>query len=86
MTVKFGKYESISSASGLYKAEKKDSHYELINGQGKVLYNMDNVDLKTYSDGNTYSILEDKKKKTYTVLNYEGKKLETFAKDENEKD
>lgn len=86
MTVKFGKYKNISSASGLYKAEKENNHYELINGQGKVLYNMDSVDLKTYLDGDTYSILEDKKKKTYTVLNYEGKKLETFAKDENEKE
>lgn len=86
MTVKFGKYKNISNASGLFKAEKKNGHYELINGHGKVLYNMDYVDLKTYTDGDTYSILEDNKKKTYTVLNYEGKKLETFAKEENEKE
>lgn len=84
-SVDFGKYNYISQVAGLYKAQKDKDGY-IINGKGKVLYNMKEADLKTYSDADTYSILEDKKKNNYYVLNYQGKTMATFPIIKNQKD
>lgn len=86
MTVDFGKYTYITDAAGMYKVHGEDYHYYLINGEGKVLYDMENMNLDTFIGADTYSILEDKNSKTYKVLNYEGKAIISFPINENAKD
>lgn len=86
MTVDFGKYDYITNAAGMYKVHDKDYHYYLINGSGKVLYDMENMSLDTFIGANTYSILEDDKSKTYKVLNYEGQAMLTFPINDNIED
>ncbi len=84
MTVEYGKYTSISSKSGIYEAVDSDSKRYLINGKGKVLYNLDDFDLKTYNSDVLYSILEDESSGKYYVLNSNGETLESFDIASNE--
>lgn len=86
MTVDFGKYEYITGAAGMYKVHGDDYHYFLINGEGKVLYDLEDMDLDTFIGADTYSILEDTKNKVYKVLNYEGKSMVSFPIDSDAKD
>lgn len=84
MTVDFGKYDSITSKNGVYEVRDKDSKSYLINGNGKVLYNLENASLHTYTDSDYYSILEDRKAKKYYVLGSNGEELESFNITSNE--
>ncbi len=77
MTVDFGKYKRIISSSGLYEVSTEDYHSFLINGTGKVLYDLEDKDVINFSDG-YYSILKDTKNKTYSLLNDQGKILKSF--------
>ncbi len=77
MTVDFGKYSYITTAAGMYKVHGEDYHYLLIDGTGKVLYDLEDNDLDTFIGG-YYSILEEKSTKTYKVLNYQGKVMTSF--------
>ena len=86
MTVDFGKYNYITDAAGMYKVHGEDYHYFLINGEGKVLYDLEDMDLDTFIGADTYSILEDTKNKVYRVLNYEGKAMVSFPIDSNAED
>lgn len=86
MTVNFEKYDYITPAVGMYKVRGEDYHYYLINGLGKVLYDMENMSLYTSISADTYSVLEDEKSKTYKVLNYEGKVMSTIPIDNNVED
>lgn len=78
MTVDFGKYDSITSKAGIYEVSDSDSKKYLINGNGKVLYNLDNADLQTYDSDVLYSILEDENTGKYYVLNSKGEVLKSF--------
>lgn len=78
MIVDFGKYDSITSKAGIYEVIDSDSKKYLINGNGKVLYNLDNFDLKTYNSDVLYSILEDDDNGKYYVLNSKGEALKSF--------
>ncbi len=81
MTVPLGKYEYIFPENGLYKVsqDKNDTYiHNLINGHGKVLYNLDEVELKSYIAA-PILIIELKKDKKYKVLNAKGKEVLSFA-------
>ena len=65
MTVDFGTYESITSKNGVYEARDKNSKSYIINGKGKVLYNLEDAVLHTYINSDYYSVLEDRKAKKY---------------------
>jgi len=86
MVVDFDKYDTIKSVAGLYKVTDKDDHEYLINGKGKVLYDMSNMELESYYDVDLYSILVDNNSKKYKVLNYNGKVLVEFNIDSNIED
>lgn len=78
MTVDFGKYKHISSDGGLYEVLESNESLNkyLINGSGKVLYNLENIEV--FSSIDYYSILKDKVKNKYTVVNYKGKEILSF--------
>ena len=84
MTVDFGKYESITSKNGVYEVRDKNSKSYLINGDGKVLYNLEDASLHTYTDSDSYSVLEDRNAKKYYVLGSNGEELESFDITSNE--
>ena len=84
MTVDFGKYDSITNKNGVYEVRDKDSKSYLINGNGKVLYTLEDASLHTYTDSDYYSILEDRKAKKYYVLGSNGEELESFDITSNE--
>lgn len=90
LTVPIGKYKYISSSGGLYEAtESTEESYNkyLINGSGKVLYDLDEITVRDFIGADTYSILEYEKENKYTVINYEGKELVSFPKvDDDEVD
>ena len=86
MTVDFGKYNYITSVDGMYKARDEDEHSYLINGSGKILYDMENASLEKFGYPNIYFILEDKKNKTYIVLNDKGQAMINFPVVDNVKD
>lgn len=78
MVIDFGKYKEISSRAGLYEVVDENDNEYLVNGNGKVLYDMKNMSLDTFIEVDLYSILTDKDSNTYKVLNYEGKVLYEF--------
>lgn len=84
MTVDFGKYESIISKNGVYEVRDKNSKSYLINGNGKILYNLENAIVHTYTTSEFYSVLEDKKNKKYYILDSDGEELESFSMNSNE--
>lgn len=81
MVIDFGKYDNIKSKAGLYEVTDKNGNSYIVNGKGKVLYDMNDAELETFIDVDLYSILTDKKNNTYKVLNYAGKTLVEFKKD-----
>lgn len=86
MVVELGKYTYISSEAGLYIVTDSMDHEYLINGKGKVLYDMDNKELKTFSGVDMYSILVDNTDNKYKLLNYEGKVLVQFTKNSSDEE
>lgn len=73
MTVDFGKYKYISSDGGMYYVRREDKQEFLINGSGKVLYELnDNTFLHTYVAQDKYLMLEDTENKFYKIINYKG--------------
>lgn len=83
MTVPLSKYKYITLKGGLYSVseitEKSYNKY-LIDGNGKILYDLDKVDVNSFTDVDTYLIIELKEENKYTVINYEGKELVSFSK------
>ncbi len=71
MTVDFDKYVFISRAGGLYEATDNSSNEYLINGKGKVVYDMNKNRLVTSSD--SFAVIADEK--GFQILNYQGKKV-----------
>ena len=87
MTVDFGKYKHISSDGGMYNVRREDNQEFLINGSGKVLYELnDNIILYTYIAEDRYLLLEDSKNKIYKLLDYKGRTLISFPMNSNEKE
>ena len=84
MTVDFGTYESITSKNGVYEARDKNSKSYIINGKGKVLYNLEDAVLHTYINSDYYSVLEDRKAKKYYALGSNGEELDSFDITSNE--
>ena len=78
MTADFGKYSNISKAAGMFKVRTEEFKYYLINGNGEMLYDLENKNLTTFIAEDSYSILEDNDSKTYKILNYEGKEIVSF--------
>ena len=74
MTVPLNKYKYITLKGGLYSVseitEKSYNKY-LIDGNGKILYDLDKVDVNSFTDVDTYLIIELKEENKYTVINYE---------------
>lgn len=87
MTVDFGKYKHISFDGGMYNVRREDNQEFLINGSGKVLYELnDNIILYTYIAEDRYLLLEDSKNKIYKLLDYKGRTLISFPMNSNEKE
>lgn len=84
MTADFGKYSNISKAAGMFKVRTEEFKYYLINGNGEMLYDLENKNLTTFIAEDSYSILEDNDSKTYKILNYEGKEIVSFPINESE--
>ena len=82
MIVDFGKYKYIYESAGLYKATDNDSNEYLLDSNGKVLFNLKNASINTYFGVSSYSLLFEKDKKKYSVLNSDGKILVTFNEKE----
>lgn len=83
MTVPLGKYKYITPKSGLYRVNEdtKESYNKyLINGEGKVLYNLDGVNVDSFIGIDTFLILELENENKYKVINYGGKELVSFPK------
>lgn len=83
MTIPLGKYKHITSRGGLYSVwEDNEESYNkyLIDGSGKILYDIKNVDINDYWGIDTFLILEYEKENKYTVINYLGKELVSFPK------
>lgn len=86
MTVDFEKYKYISSDGGMYYVRKEDNQEFLINGSGKVLYELnDNIFLHTYVVQNKYLMLEDTENKFYKIINYKGETVFSLNKVSNVK-
>ena len=83
MTVPLNKYKYITLKGGLYSVseitEKSYNKY-LIDGNGKILYDLDKVDVNSFTDVDTYLIIELKEENKYKVINYGGKELVSFSK------
>jgi len=83
LTVPLGKYEHIRLKGGLYSVSEivEDSYKDyLINGKGKVLYNLDNVNVHGFIGIDTFLILEFEKENKYVAINYDDKELVIFSK------
>lgn len=81
MTVDFEKYKYISSDGGVYYVRKEDNQEFLINGSGKVLYELnDHTFIHSYVAQNKYLMLEDTENKFYKIINYKGETV--FSLDE----
>ena len=75
--VEFGKYLSITPEAGLYIVRDKDSNKQLINGNGNVLFDLNDNELETFNTP-YYSLLKENTTKTYKVLDYQGKVMVSF--------
>lgn len=87
ITVPLGKYKYITQEGGLYSvSEYKEESYNksLVNGSGKILYNLNKVDVNSFIGTDTFLILEFEEENKYTVINYEGKELVSFPKVDDE--
>lgn len=81
MTVDFEKYKYISSDGGMYYVRKEDNQEFLINGSGKVLFELnDHTFIHSYVVQNKYLMLEDTENKFYKIINYKGETV--FSLDE----
>ena len=78
MIADFGKYESINTVAGLYKACDVDSNCYLLDGKGKILYDLKNITFDSKWFVNTFLLLKDNKNNKYIVLNYYGKEIITI--------
>ncbi len=89
MLVDFGKYKYIIDESVFFKVTDKNGDDFLIDKSGKVLYDMQNMNIDTEEQTSdlfekySYAILADEKKKTYNLLNAEGKIIFTFSMSNN---
>lgn len=72
--VEFGKYNYIKQRKGIYEVLDKDNNKYLINGKGKILYNMKDILLDTYGNFN-HLIVKNKISNTYNVINPNAKNL-----------
>lgn len=75
MTVDFSKYSHITDIRGMFEATNEDYHHYLIDGNGKVLFDMEDISFLSSSE---YLIFEDEKGKNYKLLNDNGKVIDTF--------
>jgi len=83
MTVPLGKYKYITQEGGLYSvSEDTEESYNkyLIDGSGKILYDLDDVDVDSFIGVDTFLILDFDEENKYTVINYQGKELVSFPK------
>lgn len=83
MIVPLGKYKYITQEGGLYSvSEDTEESYNkyLIDGNGKKLYDLDDVDVDSFIGVDTFLILDFDKEDKYTVINYKGKELVSFPK------
>lgn len=78
MTIDFGRYKDIESSAGLYKVHDSDYNYYLVDSHGNILYDLKDKDITTFKDINNYSILKDKNKKQYDILNNKGFSIISF--------
>lgn len=84
MIADFGDYRYIFSRAGVYNVVKEDGQGYLIDGDGKILYDMENMDFNSFGV-DTYSILEDNGNKFYRVLGYDGKVITNIPMSSNSK-
>ena len=77
MVVNFGKYKSISQKNGLFEVSDGEKRY-LLSGSGKKITDLDDVSIDTYIGILDYSLLTDYNKKSYNVLNFDGKSIYKF--------
>ena len=82
MNVDFGKYTYITDSAGMYEVYGEDHYHYLINGKGKILYDLKNMHIRTFIGVDTYSILEDENSKTYKVLDSDGHAMLTLPMNE----
>lgn len=75
-TIKIGKYNYLYSNAGLYKAVDKKYRDYLVDRNGKILYDLKEVEITTFSGVDTYMLV--KTKSETLLLNYEGEKLLTI--------
>ena len=78
MVVDFGKYKSIYSAQGLYKATDEKYNKYLLNNKGKQIADLNNNELLTYTTSERFSILYEKENGKYKVLDPKGDTLVSF--------
>lgn len=84
MKIDFNKYNNISSSSGLYEVSDESHHRYLINSNNKIIYDLENTEVHTYTNSDFYLIIEDKDDNSYKVLNYKGDTLLNLSFDNSE--
>ena len=80
MTVDFAKYSHITPIRGIFDVTNDNYHHYLINGNGKVLFDMDDISFLSSSE---HLILEDEKSKSYKLLNDNGNVIDTYFFNKN---
>lgn len=83
ITIPFDSYKSIKSETGMFKVTDNDYHSSIVDGKGKLLYGLEKANLQTYIGVDYYSIYEDENNKTYKLLDYKGKELLGFSKNDS---
>ena len=86
MLVNFGKYSDITDRSGLYEVSTEDDHEYLIDKNGKVLYNLDDIYVKSYGGNIPYLILEYRGKRQYSIIDNTGRVFLTIPEVSGAKD
>lgn len=78
MLVDFGKYKKIEKNAALYVATNNDEQEYLLDNNGRLMFDLSNKNLDTYTNISEFVIVKDYKDKKYSVINYSGKNMVSF--------
>lgn len=80
--IPYGEYNYISSYGGLYKVRSNKGH-KLLNSNGKVLFDSENIDINSYGEDYPFNIVTLDNK--VNIVSYDGKTIKTFKQDKDSK-
>ena len=76
--VPLGKYKYVYQEAGLYKVQDEENNSYLLNASGKKIADLKDATINTYIGEVKYSILFDKTKEEYKVLDIDGNTMITY--------